>query len=257
MLWHKSWLETRWRFLAGAGILAIVACGTVFDYRFVAGLLPMLDRVDPSRLATDTPLGRVMAAGIEAQRTYSGYIWWQWFRQNLAQIWTLFAILIGSGGLLSKGSTLFTMSLPASRNRVIGVRAATGLAELLVLAIVPSLVIPLLSPAVGQHYAVSAVVVQGLCLFVAGAAFFSLALLLSTVFPDLWSPLLITVVVAVAVGMSELLLRGGGHYGVFGLMSAADYYHTGHLPWGGLLVSAATSAAILSGAAWNFAQTDF
>jgi hypothetical protein len=27
MLWHKSWLETRWRFLIGLGLLMIVPWG--------------------------------------------------------------------------------------------------------------------------------------------------------------------------------------------------------------------------------------
>ena len=53
-------------------------------------------------------------------------------------MWTLFAVLLGTGGLLSQasgGGALFTLSLPVSRNRLLGVRAATGLAELLVLAL--------------------------------------------------------------------------------------------------------------------------
>ena len=41
-------------------------------------------------------------------------------------------------------------SLPVSRRELLTVRAATGLAELLILAVVPSLVIPILSSGVGQ-----------------------------------------------------------------------------------------------------------
>ena len=29
MLWYKSWLETRWRFLIGLVLLMLSACGTV------------------------------------------------------------------------------------------------------------------------------------------------------------------------------------------------------------------------------------
>ena len=44
-------------------------------------------------------------------------------------------MLLGTGGLLSQaigGGALFTLSLPVSRERLLGVRAATGLAELAV-----------------------------------------------------------------------------------------------------------------------------
>src|SRR4029077_11559573 len=126
---------------------------------------------------------------LELSRDYRGYLWSQWFAQNMPQMGTLFAVLLGSGSPLAQGAggaTLFTLSLPASRDRWLAVRVATGLAELLVLAVVPCLVLPLLSPAIGQTYSLGSAVIHGACLFIAGAVFFSLALLLSTVFSDLW-----------------------------------------------------------------------
>ena len=32
MLWYKSWLETRWRFLIGLALLVLMACAKVFGY---------------------------------------------------------------------------------------------------------------------------------------------------------------------------------------------------------------------------------
>src|SRR5712692_9864404 len=109
-------------------------------------------------------------------RDYRGYVWSQWIRQSLTNLATLFAVLLGSGGLLphtSRGAALFTLSMPVSRTRLVGVRAATGLAELLALAIIPILLLSLLSPAIGQRYGIEDAVAHGVCLFVAGAAFFS------------------------------------------------------------------------------------
>jgi hypothetical protein len=260
MLWHKSWLESRSRFLIGLGILMMMAAGTVVDYRSVERLLPLVRSMDASRLAADNPLARLIRQGIEVQRDYRGFVWWQWFRDNLAHTWTLFAVLLGSGGLLPQGSggeTLFTLSLPVSRNRLIGVRTATNLAELFVLAIGPSLVIPALSPTIGQQYAIADVAVHGLCLFVSGAAFFSLAILLSTVFGDLWRPLLITCAVAVALAMAEFTARQAWPYGPFSLMSGEAYLTAHTIPWAGLLASATVAAAILYAAARNFAIADF
>ena len=72
------------------------------------------------------------------------------------------------------------------------VRAGSGLAQWFALAIVSSLAIPLSSPAIRESYPVAAALVHGVCLFAGGAMIYSLALLLSTMFGDLWRPWLIT-----------------------------------------------------------------
>jgi hypothetical protein len=42
-----------------------------------------------------------------------------------------------------------------------------------VLAVAPTLVLPILSPAVGDSYGVGDAIIHGACLFVAGSVFFS------------------------------------------------------------------------------------
>src|SRR5262245_20253897 len=198
MLWHKAWLETRWRFAIGLVLLMFSACGTVLFYPRVIELLDATTQMRGSLEAGQGGASNAIAVqireGVMLARTYRGYVWSQWFRQNLIQMWTFFAVLLASGSVLSQAfgaGTLFTLSLPASRNRLVSVRVATGLAELFVLAFAPSLLIPLLSPAVGQSYCVADALVHGACLFIAGVAFFSFAFLMSTVFSDVWRPLLI------------------------------------------------------------------
>jgi len=254
MLWYKSWLDTRWRFLIGLALLMLAAGGIVLYYPEVVKLLPLVPNID-----TSGPLGRRIKEAAELQRDYRGYVWSQWFGQNVTQTGTLFAVLLGSGGPVTQGSggALFTLSLPVSRNRLLEVRAAAGLAEWLVLALVPSLLIPLLSPAVGQTYAVTSALVHAVCLFVAGGVFFSLALLLSTVFTDLWRPLLLACAAAVVLAIGELFARDLSRYGLFTLMSGERYFRTGAVPWLGLLVGAALSALLLYGAAMNIARRDF
>jgi ABC-type transport system involved in multi-copper enzyme maturation permease subunit len=255
MLWYKSWLETRWRFLIGLGILMMLATGMTINYPAIQSLMPMSDAID-----TSGPLGQLIKDAIDTQREFRGFVWYQWVRQNLAQTWTLFAVLLGSGGLLahaSGGAPLFTMSLPVSRNQVLWVRAATGLAELLVLAIIPFLLIPLLSPLIGESYRLADAVIHGACLFLAGTVFFSFALFLSTVFADLWRPLLIACAVAFVLAVVEQLPGGFSNYGIFNVMSAEAYFRSGAVPWTGMLTSLTVSAAILYGASTNFARQDF
>jgi len=255
MLWYKSWLETRWRFLIGLGLLMLSACGTVLTYPQVVKLLPLAPTADVSG-----EIGRRVTEAMELARSYRGYVWSQWHRQNLLQMWAVFAVLLGTGGLLSQGSgggALFTLSLPATRNRLLGVRAATGLAELLVLAFVPSLLLPMLSPIIGQTYGVGDTVVHGACLFIAGAVFFSLTFLLSTVFTGVWPPLLIVLCVAIMLAFGGLLLPDQSRFTIFRLMSAEAYFRGRGVPWLGLIASAAASAAMLYGAVINIARRDF
>jgi ABC-2 type transport system permease protein len=255
MLWYKAWLETRWRFLIGFVVLAFSACGVVIGYPTVLELMPLVPAAD-----VGGELGRRIREAAELARTYRGYVWSQWFGQNLVQTWTLFAVILGTGGLFSQafgGGALFTLSLPVTRNRLFGVRAATGLAELLALAVVPSLLLTVLSPAVGQTYGVADALIHGACLFIAGAVFFSLAFMLSTVFSDVWRPLLIALCAAFGLGLLEALSPDLSRFGLFKVMTAEVYFRDGGLPWLGLLASAAVSLMLLSVAARNLARHDF
>jgi hypothetical protein len=255
MLWYKAWLDTRWRFLIGLTLLACSAAVIVFTYPKVMQLMPL---VPPAGAGGE--IGQRIREAAELSRNYRGYVWSQWFQQSVTQMGTLFAALLGSGGLVAQGSagaSLFTLSLPASRNRLLGVRAAAGLGEWLVVAVVPCLVLAALSPAIGQRYALGEAVTHGICLFVAGAVFFSLALLMSTVFTDPWRPLLLALFAAMALAVSEQALRGVLHHGIFSVMSGEAYFRTGQPPWGGLFVSAAAAGALLYSAAMNFARRDF
>src|ERR1051325_11672076 len=229
MLWYKSWLETRGRFLICLALLLILACGTVLQYPAVARLSASVPDID----AGNGAVGRLLNEAVELERTYRGYVWLQWFRQNLTQFGTMVAGLLGSGGLIagSARGTLFTLSLPVSRPHVLGARAATGLGELFVLSTAPSVLIPVLSPIIGQQYPILDVFVHSLCVFVGGAMFFSLALLLSTVFGDVWRPLLITCAIAITLSIGEVALRSLLPTGVFQIMSGASYFEGRGVPW--------------------------
>ena len=145
MLWHKAWLETRARFVTGLVILVILALGTVLGYPTVR-MLPL----NQAPLAPGA-VGRAIQQAIELARTFQGYVYQQWFTQNLPQTATLFAVIIGSGSVYTQSrGALYTLSLPASRAEVLQARAITGLWQLLVLAFVPSLVIAALAPAIGE-----------------------------------------------------------------------------------------------------------
>src|SRR5438046_700251 len=86
-------------------------------------------------------------------------------------------------------------------------RFLIGLALILCSApgVIPALLIPLLSPAIGQHYAITSILIHGICLFIAVSVFFGLAFLLSAVFNDMWRPLLIALALAVILSIIDQL----------------------------------------------------
>lgn len=255
MLWYKFWLETRWRFVIGLVLLIVIAGGTAFDWTATSKLLPLAGAID-----TGTAIGRRLKEAAEIERDYRGFVWWQWFKQNLSQLGTLFAVLLGSGGVVSANAdsgALFTLSLPISRTRLVGVRAATGLLELLAIIAASSLVIPLMAPGVGQRYPMTDLLVHVTCAFVATAAFFSFALLLSTAFDDLWRPLLMACALAAILAGCEFALADLSSYGLFHLMSGETYFRTGRVPWIAMLVGTAVSAGLLFTATSNLARRNF
>lgn len=255
MLWQKAWLETRWRFVIGLVILTVMAGTNVYEYVVTQRMMPLAESALSG--ADSSPLGAAIREAITLQREFRGFIWYNAIRDNLTQMGVLFAVLLGCGGLLAetkKGSALFTLSLPVTRKQLLGARVGTGLAQCFAIAMLPPLVIPLLAPAVGQSFSVIDSLAHGLCLFFVGALFFSLASFLSTLFGDIWRPLLIAVFIACVAALAQFVAP---QLGVFKVMSGESYFRTGSLPWMGLVTSAVLASALLYSAAETLERRDF
>src|SRR5258708_38341711 len=134
MVWYKSWLETRWRFLLGLALLVCSAAGSVLVYLEVLRLLPAL----PVNLTGE--LGRRVREAADLARSFRGYVWSNWFRQNLSHGVTLFAALLGTAGVPShSGGAPFPLSLPLSPPPLFAPRARPGPSALLLFHSSPSL----------------------------------------------------------------------------------------------------------------------
>ena len=257
MLWHKAWLETRWRFISALLILTVLAGGNVYDYLATQRLLPRLNATTASPAAEASGVAGVIREAIEVQKNFRGFIWYQAFRQTLTQMGVFFAILLGCGGLLSesaKGSALFTLSLPVTRRRILGARTGAGLAQWFAVAMVAPLSIPLLAPSIGEHFSVIDALAHGACIFVVGALFFALASFLSTLFGDIWRPMLIALGIACALAIASF---AAPQLAIFTVMNGESYFRTGTMPWAGLLTSAVLTMALLYSAAETLERRDF
>jgi ABC-2 type transport system permease protein len=254
MLWHKAWLETRWRFITALLILTVMAGAKVYEYVVTLRMMPLAESVVSG---DNTPLGAAIREAVAVQREFRGFIWYNAFRDNLTQMGVLFAVLLGCGGLLSeakKGSALFTLSLPITRRELLRVRTVTGVTQCLAITMIPPLVLPILAPAIGQQFSVIDALAHGLCLFFVAALFFSLASFLSTMFADIWRPLLIAVFLACIAAVVQFVAP---EFGLFRVMSGETYFRTGTLPWMGLLTTAVLASALLYSASETLERRDF
>jgi len=254
MLWYKAWLDTRWRFVTGFVLLVCGAWLAVFGYPQVSHLLQSAPAVD-----TTTPLGRQVQELVQVSRGFRGYVWSQWYRQSGVELGTLFAVLLGSGGLAAHAGRgeLYTLSLPARRSDLLIARATMGLVQLFLLTFVPSIVIAAAAPAIGQQFGIASAFAHATCLFTAGASFFSLALLLSTSYGDVWRPMLIAGAAAVAIALSEIGYPPSIRFRLLRLMSGDVYFRTGQVPWVALAAAATLSAALIAIATVNLNRRDF
>jgi hypothetical protein len=250
MLWHKAWVDTRWRFALGLALLLVLACGSALTFPRVRDFLGAM-QLPP---VADEETAAAFRESLEFMRTFRGYAWSQWFAQSFPALLTLMAALLGSGSPLVKGGSgaLFSLALPVSRGRWVGTRAGTAVAELFVAALSPSLVFAALAPVVGEQFAVTEALVYGLSAFVGACVFLGLAMFLSTLFNDVWRPLLLTCVGAIAIGFLV-----PHDYGLFQAMGGGRYFESGALAWPPLVVSAAVASGLVFAAAARLARRDF
>jgi len=242
MLWKKSWWETRWLFLIGLGAI------------FLAYLLTFGIEYDAAnwtaRLQGNTGLS-------ESERrvlnNYQGQTWALWFKLLFNFVWADYAVVMGAVCLMtscpwipSQGAArLFTLSLPISRRKVLLSQAAVGFGEMFLIALIPSLLLPIIARFNGQWFSWKDALVYTLLTIFGGAAFFCFSFLLTVILGN-W---IVAFVVAETVLFALFLpFRSFGSrpwWNILGVMAGENYFHHGQIPWLGLLISLILSAIFM------------
>ena len=250
MLWSKAWLETRFRFFMGAGLVAAVTAFFVFVQPFVTRQW-RTDRLLHPEWSEPAWLPRALV-------DYPFFLWHFLFADLLQSTWILFAVLLGAGGVAreaARGSASFTLSLPVTRRRLMAVRTAVGAAEVLALGLVPALLVPLLSAVAGRSYPAGQAAAHGALMAAGGLVFFALSVLLSTALRDEHTPLLLGVSIAALLFFVVQPYADGGAaapgwvrwLNVSRLMAGPPVIASpGDVPWAALAASAAVAAGLLA-----------
>jgi ABC-type transport system involved in multi-copper enzyme maturation permease subunit len=212
MLWYKAWLETRSRFLIS--LVGMVALCSVF---VLHGDRNVIDEVSAD---------------------YYNFVFFEG-HQILMMMWALAVTLIMMGGLLREkatGSSAFTLALPVSRTRLMMVRIYMGLAQAVVLAIVPWTAMFTVGSIFGKTHSVSQAAFYLVLLLGGGLVFFAMAVLISSLISGEYTAPVISfgAVIITAVALSSAALR---RYNPWEFMTGLEYLnrHTNVLvlpvPW--------------------------
>ena len=198
MLWYKAWLETRSRFLISlVGMVALCSIFVLHGDRNVIYEVP-----------TD----------------YYNYVFFAG-HQILVMMWALAVTLIMMGGLLREkatGSSAFTLALPVSRTRLMMVRLCMGLAQAIVLAIVPWTAMFTVGSIFGKTHSVSQTAFYLVLLLGGGLVFFAMAVLISSLISGEYTAPVVSfgAVVVTAVALSGAALR---RYNPWEFMTGLEY----------------------------------
>ncbi|HYZ86389.1 MAG TPA: hypothetical protein VE621_18390 [Bryobacteraceae bacterium] len=121
---------------------------------------------------------------------FAAYVWNSIYKDYVRNLFVMLVMVLGCGGLRQEqaaGTAGLTLSLPVRRSRLVAVRAAIGILEVMVLALVPAVLIPILSAIAGEQYAASQTF-RFACLWACcGVLIFGLAQFLSTLIPGVAS----------------------------------------------------------------------
>jgi len=189
MLWHKAWVESRIRFVFGAGLLGITCAGAVLFH--------------------DQILRTLRTGGLPLE-TYNAYVYRMAYSGGLRTIFIAFTFVLGLGGLLRErelGTAFFTLALPVSRLRLTLVRAAVGLVEITALALVPAVAIALCSPLVHQAYPLSQSLQFAALWTAGGAALFAVSFLASAMFAGEYTAFIVAWVALFGVTLTQQYIR--------------------------------------------------
>ena len=186
MLVYKIWRESQVRFLSAAAVLSVYC---IFLIAF------------PALAGSPAPVG---------EASFREYINSQIFEGLGKGLFVLLIIFLGMGGLLrerGRHTAVFTLSLPVSRTRLMGTQIAVALAELLLLALLPALLLQLLSPLVDRPYPLADALRFGLLRFVCGAVIVATTFLLSVLLKGEYTAVVGCYLALALDGMVSNLLR--------------------------------------------------
>jgi ABC-2 type transport system permease protein len=238
MLWYKTWLETRSRFLISL-LAALALCGFMVYH----------GDQDAMPYTTLVYYYSVLHGG----------------HALLCMIWVMAVTLLTMGGLLREkalGTAPFTLALPVSRARLMAVRVSVVLGEAMALVIVPSVAMFLIGSLAGKTHSIQQAFFHVALLAGGGMVFFGTALLTSSLVEGEYTAPVVTF--GVVLGISSVLSSTSLHaYSPMEFIIGAQYLDrhtallTGPIPWLRIASNILLGALLVALAAKSVQARDF
>lgn len=232
MLFYKSWLETRSRFLWCLSLTLASVSHTVFT-------APSVVR----SIHQQVPWVEV---------SFTRYLWTSVYAGSLLAAWVALVVMLAMGGLRgeqSSGALAFTLSLPVRRSGSLVTQAAVGFAESIAFAFLPAFLIPGLSSLAGEVFSLSQALQHAILLAGAGELLYGWAFLVSQMTQGRFGSLAVSLS---SIGVFFVLVKkihALDDFDIFDTMTGIDLLnrHTflieGRLPW----LSLATTTSLFVG----------
>jgi ABC-2 type transport system permease protein len=247
MLWYKAWRESRVRFLLTVAVWTFLCVGLMHRARTA---FPPPERPD---------------------LPYSAWVWANIYGNMNPTVFIILVMVLGLGGLQRErpvGTAAFTLSLPVTRIRLVIVRAALGLLQVVILSFIPAMLIPTLSPVLaGQSYPESQALQFGLLFMTWGAVAFGVGFLWSSLFGGEYTGTALCVITPVFYRILLTVssaLQGHPALNYANFMSGLPYIQSPvkvlidkPLPWTTFLVLAAVTIGLITSAARITDQQNF
>lgn len=177
MLFYKAWRESQMRFLISALVLAVICASVIFFQKMFRAEMHALR---------------------EPLNTYAGYIYLRIYAGFARGIFLILVLVLGLGGLQRErahGSACFTLALPVSRFRLMGIRALLGILEVAILALIPVILVPGLSAIVEESYPLMQSIQFSVLWICIGSAVFASSFLFSAIFTSEYTAMAVSFVV--------------------------------------------------------------
>ncbi|MGH9769197.1 MAG: hypothetical protein ACREAB_17355 [Blastocatellia bacterium] len=272
MLWQKSWWETRWRLLT---ILGLILLNIVVSHSWT--LLTLTDWAAAVQRWWPQPQQGESGWGEKRQfltllSSWPGYVWW--LSYPLLMAWPICAAIITTALIKSSyplagasgAAALYTVSLPVSRRRTLLTLAAVLASEMILLALVPSLMYAITIRLAGRWVPVGSTVIYALLLALGGMVFAAFAFLMMVILNNQWKVIAIGIfavytflTLPVVLSLQDELnpFDEFPRWHIYYVMSGEAYFRYGRIPWVGLFASLAVSALMMFVAVRIYERRDF
>lgn len=224
-----AWNETRLRFLIGLCVMLALASSVVF---LESTTVAMFSKGIVAGLSSEQ-IGQVRAA----LSNHTTYIQSQWFGKNLFQFLTLFALILGIWNTISRKNsqeTRLLLGLPIPRRNWLLAKVSISSLELFLLAVSPSILIPLSNLWTGRIYGWGSTFAHSACSFAGALPLLVLAVVLSLLIRRRFISLMVALAGTIVIFLAT---QAPGLANSIGLVSLMTGDALPRIPVAGLLFS--------------------